>query len=50
MTTIKTPEKNKNDVNSIHQWSVNKHILCFLQNVLDETHVIKLVPWNDFKN
>lgn len=44
------PEANKNNVDSIYQWCVNKHILSFLQNVLDENHVIKLVPWNDFKS
>ena len=49
MATVRVPEQSKNNVDSVYQWNVPKHIYSFLQNILDQAIIIKLISWNEFK-
>lgn len=44
-----TDSTSKDNSQSIYQWVVPKHILCFLKNVLNENITFKLMSWIDFK-
>ena len=48
---VKMPTENasKDNSQSIYQWTVPKHILSFLKNVLNENITFKLMSWNEFK-
>lgn len=49
MSSVRVPDTVKQP-DSIYQWNVPKHIISFLQNILeDQINTIKLIPWNEFK-
>ena len=49
LVKMPTETSSKDNTQSIYQWNVPKHILCFLKNVLNENITFKLMSWNEFK-
>lgn len=49
LVRMPTETASKDNTQSIYQWTVPKHILGFLKNVLNENITFKLISWNEFK-
>jgi hypothetical protein len=49
LVKMPTETASKDNSQSIYQWTVPKHILSFLKNVLNENITFKLMSWNEFK-